>query len=238
MAIARTLRRKLLPAFLMLISATAAAGSERIVFLGDSHSVGAMGARLHSLLRQAYPGFQVESHGLSGASPSHYYSAQASRRTLRYGYVKRLDGSTRVTNYGTNATAPWIRDLLASGPELIIVEFGDNFANYGGSFPGATINTQLSGLVAEIVRAPRYAPERCFFITPTFGEKRAPYNKTDERLSALIAAIRDALQGRCRIIDSTQLPGFASGLVKTTDGIHLTNAWGNKWADAILEAIR
>jgi hypothetical protein len=224
--------------FFVLYFSTSEPAQSRIVTIGDSHMAGSFGERLHARLRAIKPGVAIESHGLSGASPSHYFNEDPARRRLSFGYVERKGAQTRSVPHGQTATAPFARTLIAASYDLFILEFGDNMANYKGAFSGAAIRAQVERAMKEVTASRDYHPDACIWISPTHGEKRAPYEKNPERLQTLIAEIRRALGGRCRLIDSSALPGLVQGQVRTTDGLHLTREWAQRWADAVLAELR
>lgn len=206
---------------------------KRVVFIGDSHVMGYMGERLHGLMRSAAPGATVETYGLSGSAPGHFASPNASQRTMSIGFSERINETTRTVPYNTPATAPYLGDLLNKPYDLLLLEFGDNIANYRGAFPAASIRAQVEMAMQVIVRSRDYSPTNCFWITPTFGQTKAPYQKTTVRLKELIQEIEASIAGRCQLVDGTKLPAIRDGEVQTVDGLHLTRDWAYNWATAI-----
>lgn len=161
----------------------------------------------------------------------------------------------QVTRRGIVGSKPsaWTRGPLQSliaqqRPNLMVFEFGDNLTNYRAStFSPSVIEEEIQGLMDAIPHD--FPPERCFFVTPTFGEpgpiNGADFGKNTQRLRRVIEVMTRVIQrnqNRCYVIDSTRLPNLTettdrsrrtSTSVTTFDSLHLDEASGRRWAQSV-----
>lgn len=126
-----------------------------------------------------------------------------------------------------------------TNPQRIIIELGDNFADYKN--PKFNESVTKKEVVLMVNALDKYSPHStCYWITPTRTDKPATgaYKKTNERLKQVITAIKKYASTRCTDIDSTQDIGLSQNDLSTVaDGIHFNSTNGRKWANAVAKKI-
>lgn len=209
------------------------ANAQSILQIGDSHTVGPMGAQLYKRLSDA--NYSTRSVGLVGASGSHYASE---KRTLKYGFVDRKENGSITTKGNTvEKLSTYIKSM---NPSFIVIELGDNFANYSGALNKAAAQNQVKLVLSEIEKTDYKKP--CFWIGPTWTNKSGQntYQKTNARAKALSDIIKQTTEPRCTYIDSLEILK-ENEVVTNPDGLHMNQKtgtlWGNRAADAILKQI-
>lgn len=207
------------------------AHAQSILQIGDSHTVGPMGAQLYKRLSEA--NYSTRSVGLVGASGSHYASE---KRTLNYGFVDRKENGSMLTKGNTvEKLSTYIKNM---NPSIVVIELGDNFANYSGALSSPSAENQVKLILSEMEKTNYKKP--CFWIGPTWTNKSGQntYQKTNTRAQALSRIIKKTVEPRCTYIDSLELLK-ESEVVTNSDGLHMTQKtgtlWGNRAADAILK---
>lgn len=217
---------------------------ERVAVLGDSHVNGWQRCGLST--RLAAGGNAVEMHGLGGSSPAHWVAPARGTADARGRDELRARSGFMTSNVNVQVGIPMMDSVLHRfRPTAIVLEFGDNFAGYNlsrSTVNAAAVRAQVDQILARLREYPNYDPQRCFFVTPTFGERRrvngTDYQKNDAQLASLIAEIRRAVGNRCTVVDSRSLPGMASGRVGTGDGLHLNPEYCRIWANGVADLVR
>ncbi len=210
------------------------------LILGDSHVVGAFGENMHKIFREKTKE-DTRTVGLAGASPSNFVATTEKQRTLSYGFADRNNENERLVKGGNPGTLPELGPLLEKeNPNRIIIELGDNFADYKSPSANsdATAKKQVQMLLAAIDKHNPKTP--CYWVTPTWTDKSGskPYQKTNERLLSLISIIKKTAAPRCTVIDSAEGIGISKTDIKTgSDGLHFDGVNGKKWAEAAAKKI-
>jgi hypothetical protein len=222
----------LLASFLLLqIPAFAA----ETLIIGDSHVVGAFGENLHHLI-QSKTKEGVRTVGIAGGSATTFTSTNPKQRTLSFGYADRKNANEILKKGGTPATTPELKTLLReTRPTRLIVELGDNFADYKNPSKNsdAMVAQQVQLILKELL--PEHSHVTCYWVTPTWTDKPngGAYQKSNERLLQVIQLIKKAAEPRCKVIDSAQGLGLTPQNLRTTnDGLHFDGTNGKKWATA------
>lgn len=221
------------------MSAAAFANVETLI-LGDSHVVGAFGENMHKIFRDKTKE-DTRTIGLAGASPSNFVATNSKQRTLSYGFADRNNENERLIKGGTAAELPELGPLLEkTNPNRIIIELGDNFADYRtpSASSDAAAKKQVQMIISELQK--QNSKATCYWVTPTWTDKPGskPYQKSNERLLKLIDIIKKNASPRCTVIDSAQGLGIKQGDIKTgSDGLHFDSSNGKKWAEAAANKI-
>lgn len=209
--------------------------------IGDSHVAGAFGENLHKELLQQTKS-SVRTIGLAGASATSFISVNPKQRTLSFGYADRKNENEIIKKGGEAATAPELKSLiLENKPQRIIIELGDNFADYKNPNKNSdTLAEQQVKAILNVLKNEK-SDAACYWITPTWTDKpkSSPYQKSNQRLSELIQIIKKTAEPRCKVIDSMQDLGLTQSNIQTTnDGLHFNSANGQKWAKAAAAKIK
>ena len=200
-----------------------------ILIIGDSHMMHML-TNLHNQLEN--DGAAVHSYFMCGATAGDwvYPSQVASWAGCGKGEHQGrdpvvLDTQKLMPTYQLNTLiGQW-------HPNLIVVELGDGMGKYGASdVDRGWIVDQVHVLTGKIASS----GVACDWVGPTWGQDRAPYNKTDGEVKALNQVLSGAV-APCRYIDSTV---FARpGEWPTIDGSHLVPDGYRKWSTDIAQAI-
>lgn len=224
---------------IFFVSSAALANVETLI-LGDSHVVGSFGATLHKIFREKTKE-DTRTLGLAGASPSNFVATNPKQRTLSFGFADRNNENERLIKGGNSAELPELGPLLEkTNPSRIIIELGDNFADYKNPSANsdASAKKQVQMIITELEKQKSKAT--CYWVTPTWTDKSGskPYQKTNERLLKLIEIIKKNASPRCTVIDSADGVGLKKTDIQTgSDGLHFDTTNGKKWADAVAARI-
>jgi lysophospholipase L1-like esterase len=154
------------------------AKTEKVLVIGDSHTVGAFGEALVQELRAG--GAEASRFGIVGATPRTYLTEKSEGRTL-------------------------LSDLLRErNPDTVIVALGENMIDYrGGQVNRAALEKGIEPMLAAL----KMAGKKCTWVLPTWTdqEKRPPYQKSNDLLKRANALMKDIIGSRCQpsAIDST-----------------------------------
>jgi hypothetical protein len=157
-----------------------------VLFLGDSHAVGAFGHELDSLLRQEP--FEVYSYGSCGSMPDWWSIGQPTN----CGYWDHV--GMKAPRSVPGALTPLLEDLLSRlHPDVTIVELGAFLVRDSSVSLGDAVS-QLDRMMLAI----REAGSRCIWIGPADGRAFDPQRFADF-YSALLEV---GLERDCDVIDS------------------------------------
>lgn len=228
---------------LFLISTVSFA--QKVLQIGNSHTVGPFGESLTQELR--HHSLQVRSVGLIGASGSHYASENEKKRTLNYGFIDRKTNGKEIKVNGSRSVEKLSTYINDEEPDIVVIELGDNFANYSGTVKNineVNSNTFAKSEVKKILAQLDSSQfnKKCFWVGPTWTDKSGNniYKKTNARAKALSDLIKKTVEPRCAYIDSTVL--LDKNEVKTSsDGLHMSaqtgQLWGKRTAAEILKGV-
>lgn len=220
-------------ALLVLLSSSMAFANVDTLIIGDSHVVGDFGGTLHKLVYE-HSKENTRTVALAGASPHNFVASGEKGRTLSYGFADRKNGNERIIKGGEKATLPELGNLLEeTNPNRIVIELGDNFADYKN--PSANVEAVTKREVNMILEKLKQTKADCYWVTPTWTDKPGTgiYKKNNERLQQVIAAIKKSASPRCTVIDSTNIGIGKNDISTVSDGIHFNSANGSKWATAV-----
>lgn len=220
-----------------------------VLMLGDSYTVGGMGDAVYKELTARNLAGGVNQYSVCDSSPHNWIKATRVGTPCGYG-IRNTKGINKFWT-GTKIFEPFATMAKKENPDTFVFAFGDNFARYadGGSLMQLVENgakKQVAEILAIAKRSPKFRKDRCFWITPTWGERPRKItrgmegrHKNDKRLLELITWIREALDGHCQMIDSTQLPGMAPGAIKfkKNDAQHPDWDQGQAWGKAVVDEI-
>ncbi|WP_291516599.1 SGNH/GDSL hydrolase family protein [Bdellovibrio sp. ArHS] len=211
------------------------------LIIGDSHVVGPFGENLHKYFNEVAQE-NVRTVGLAGGTARSFTDSSAAKRTLSYGFADRQNDRQKIIPGGTKATAPLLSALLdETKPQRLIVELGDNFADYKSPTPQSdkAVVAQVKQITETLTKG-KFSGS-CYWVTPTWTDKvgSKPYYKSNERLARVISIIKTEVEPRCRVIDSTRDIGVTEKDIRTTaDGLHFDAKNGAKWARGVANRIR
>jgi hypothetical protein len=198
------------------------ADSPRILYIGDSHTVGTFGRTLDAHLRQI-EGAVVATYGICSSSPEWFFTGQS---THCGAFLRPESGKERRLQ---SAPSPDVIKLLDRlHPETTIVALGAN--QLRGTVEDA--RKQIHHLISEI----HAHQSRCIWVGPP--DERFVSKKAQGKFYEMLSSISVSLD--CPLIDSRRFTQYPP---KGGDGIHYDSlgpkgsaqakAWGEQVATAI-----
>jgi hypothetical protein len=189
------------------------------LLIGDSHSVGAFGKTLDSLLRSD-PSREVRTVASCGSIIRWFYTGTPTP----CGFLK-IDANGKVTE-ALKAPTPLLPELLAEKkPDLIIVELG---ANYMVGYPEATLIRDVDQLLKEIDST----GAKCLWVSPPDSRKYR------EERKLLVARLEKLVNARCQWFDSLQHTRYPES---GGDGVHYSTSSlipvAREWASQVHRVI-
>ena len=192
-----------------LLAVPAAAEPPRILFIGDSHSVGPFGQELDRLLRET--GASVLTRAVCASAPRSWVAG--TRHHCGFFY-RDADGATRR---GTKeASTPPLAGLLSQhNAAWTVVQLGGNL--HGGA--PATVKAQVGDLARRVAEA----GSKCLWVGPP--------NRRDNGggFDAWYAAIKEGADPYCVFLDSRPVTPYPP---MGGDGIHYGGPAGTATAKA------
>lgn len=186
---------------------------DRVLHIGDSHTVGIYGREMDKLLRST--GARVETYGSAGSSPNWWLSGHATKSGF---FGKDENGSVDApANWREPHPTPKLPDLLGRfRPNIVMISLGANMIGADGKY----IESEVRKL-ADIAKA---SGAKIIWVGPPDGrESSKPGAKQDKLYAHLIKAASQY----GAFIDSRPLTEYpASG----GDGVHYWGKEGSKIA--------
>jgi hypothetical protein len=211
---------------LAILPRSAFAEEHRILYIGDSHSVGTFGRTLDALLRKA-PGFQVSTYAVCSSSPDWFFTGQA---THCGAFFHPWEGSAQSLQH---APAPLLTPLLEKlHPEFTIVALGAN--QLRGTIEDA--KKQIHRMTSEI-----HAKEsRCIWVGPP--DEGFISHAAQDRFYEMLTSSLSTLD--CPLIDSrkfTKYPPQGGDRIHYDSlgaaGVSIGQNWGKSVGELILNAV-
>ncbi len=190
-----------------------------VLLIGDSHSVGAFGKTLDSLLRSD-PSREVRTVASCGSIIRWFYTGTSTP----CGFLK-IDASGKMTET-LKAPTPLLSGLLSEKkPDLIIVELG---ANYMVGYPDATLVRDTEQLLQDIDST----GAKCLWVSPPDSRKYR------EERKLLVARLEKLVSARCQWFDSLQFTRYPD---TGGDGVHYSTSSmipiAKEWASQVYKVI-
>lgn len=203
----------------------------RLIYLGDSHTVGTFGQRLASKLAAHYPTTAIKRYGVVGASASHWSKKDNFLlRKLKYGYFCDGDG----TKHGAvPANFPTATQLFqSSSPESVVVALGTNDVKAGCRI--ADKEEQMAAAKALISQI--HPSSKCVWVGPTEQPSDGPIGQYcgQEKIKSFIDNLKSTVSSRCTFVDSRKI--FYQGkaiLPNRKDKLHYDGDLANYWAERV-----
>ncbi|MBI2662650.1 hypothetical protein HYX11_04290 [Candidatus Woesearchaeota archaeon] len=199
--------------FILLLSSSALA--EKILFIGDSHSVGTYGTEINKLLSKDNT---VRHYAMCGASPSWWFNNQADSC-----------GSLYITETGKTSTlskTPKLADLISDfQPTIVIITMGGN--------PAGKTPSNYDKNVASLVKIIIDQNIKCYWIGPPGKNDPTEAAQRDQRYEAIIKG----LSNNCILIDSRDKVKLNKDEIHFSDNTRPTQ-WAQKVYDEISPGLK
>ena len=134
---------------------------------------------------------------------------------------------------------PW-KNLSAlseeTGATHVVINLGDNmfdWRRFGGISLGSVRGKEfIKNEVNQLLKSMK-AGQECTWIGPVYHNPGRVYRKPNSEVDKLYEALDEALDGKCRLIDSR--PAFTS--TSPNDGLHLTDSESAEWGAFLADKI-
>jgi hypothetical protein len=213
-------------------SATAALKKKRVLYLGDSMSMGAFGTTLDHEMRAA--GFDVYTFVAGGATP-YYWLSRYSTINGPIGYWEKTPRSERRQNI--TSAVPKIESLLERyDPDVVVVQTGTNLYSALRSKRRSKADNvkEVEGLLNHMVEAATQGGRKCYWITPP----EAHPDRYPTELQAELAELTKRVVGReAKVFDSRKVTSYTDPY-PTNDGIHYGATEARQWANFVANDFR
>lgn len=216
-------------AFLLCFAFAATAQGARVLFLGDSMSMGSFGTTLDQRLRDA--GHEVHTYATGGATP-YYWLKEFDTISSDIGHwVKTPDSEKRVR---VVKAVPKVEDLMKKiNPDVVVIQTGTNlYASLRSKrqTPAERVQT-VEYMVDRMCRAVTATGRKVYWITPPDAHEK----KFSRELQTQMRELMKRVAGKHgRVFDSWSVTKFTEPY-PAEDGIHYgpedAAAWAGKVAD-------
>jgi hypothetical protein len=197
----------------------------RVLYLGDSMSIGAFGQTFDSSLRSS--GFQVHTVVAGGATPYYWLkSYQPLPCTIGY-WEKSGDGERRL---GYVRAVPKIEDLmLATKPNVVVVQTGINlYATLRSKRRPKEENVEeITSLIGRMCHVIAGSGALSYWVLPPHSHEERYSRELQEELASIMRAIVEQYGGS--VFESREVTKFVDPY-PATDGIHYGPAEARDWA--------
>jgi len=198
---------------------------DRVLHIGDSHTVGIYGQEMDKHLRAT--GAKVETYGSAGSSPLWWKTGQTTRSGF---FSKNAEGQTvQPANWKDPHPTPKFKDLVGRfQPNVIMISLGANLIHSSG----AAIEKQ----VHEMAQMAQASGAKIIWVGPPDGRES---KKPTEKQTQLYEHLQRAASQYGDFIDSRPLTEYpATG----GDGVHYWGTEGSRiarnWAKEVFEQIQ
>lgn len=219
---------------LLLVSLWLSAGSEaadgkaRILYLGDSLSIGAFGQTLDSSMRSS--GFQVHTVVVGGATP-YYWLKNYQALPCTIGFWEKSEASERRVGYVR--AVPKIEDLMAgTKPNVVVVQTGINlYATLRSKRRPKEENVaEVRSLIDQMCHAIAEAGAVSYWVLPPHSHEERYTSELQEELASIMREVVGRYEGT--VFESRKVTKFVDPY-PATDGIHYGPAEARGWAEKV-----
>lgn len=214
-------------------------GTRKVLFLGDSLTVGPFGRELQSFLSEQVSERRLFIYASCGASPEHWLDDEAPY-VSKCGFRVKTPSTFQLGEFEKGSppkpfSTPKLTPLLNQiRPTTVIVQMGTNWFDLVEQHPGSEEILRLGAFLERFVDAIQNAPGRpaLIWITPPDS---ARFRAVQGSVTKLLTSA--GKRKRFTVIDSSSMvryePGQSGG-----DGIHYFGADAAKWADGVKKRLR
>ena len=208
----------------------------RILFIGDSLTVGGFGETLQDLLVTRYGSENVFVYGSCGSAPQHWLTVEPVHVT-KCGYRERTPQRTAVLDYKNGVrpppvATPKIEKLLwLHKPQVVIVQLGTNWFD---DLLGRNNDEEIKKMTQSLDRlAAALRGKQVIWVLPPDTTKFS--HAVQNIVRQLIA--KAGRTWRFDWIDSTQMTHYVNGRTGS-DGVHYNTEAGADWARGVMKQLQ
>ncbi len=207
------------------------AAQPKILYLGDSLSMGAFGRTLDEQLRSRKN--EVHTYVAGGASP-YYWLSRFEPISCSIGYWEKTPNAQRRVGYVR--AVPKVEALLKKiKPDVVVIQTGVNlYATLRSKRREHTENVKLvEGLIADMCRAVHSTGAHSYWITPPESHPKRFSPALQQQLSEIMKRVVGGLGGQ--IFQSAEVTTWTASYPSNSDGIHYGPDQSIDWANQVVE---
>lgn len=205
-----------------------AARASRVLYLGDSLSIGAFGQTFDQSMRSS--GFEVHTVVAGGASP-YYWLKNYQSLPCTIGFWEKSPSSERRVGYVR--AVPKLEDLLDSHqPHVVVVQTGINlYATLRSKRRTKSENVaEVTSLIEQMCYSIAKSGATSYWVLPPHShERRYPMSLQDE-LAGIMRSVVNRYEGK--VFESQEVTQFDDPY-PATDGIHYGPEEARGWAQKV-----
>lgn len=232
-SVARKLRQRVVEIAAVVLTAglASAQSAQRILFLGDSHSLGAFGENLDRSLREQ--GLEVSTFATAAGGPHYWLEKHASISASLGSWEKTPQKERREE---VSMAVPKVESLLRScRPDVVIVQAGAQL------FPPLRMGNpesrgQVKTAIEEFCRTISEARAWIYWIDPPDSHPKRVPPALHSDLAEMIREVVGRYQGR--VFDSMAATRWSLPYPDQSDGMHYGVVEARQWAEAVTTDFR
>ena len=214
-------------------------GFRKVLYVGDSLTVGPFGREMQSFLCEQFSENRVYMYASCGSSPEHWLDSEPTYlskcgcrvKTPSTFLLREFEKGQPPKPFATPKLIPLLEQIH---PTSVVVQLGTNWFDLLEQHPGADEMTRLSALLDHFVDTIQSAPGRpaLLWITPPDSARFRAIQGNVTKL--LVSAGR---RKRFTIIDSSSMVRYEPGQ-SGNDGVHYFGADAMRWAEGVKKRLR
>ncbi len=200
----------------------------RVLYLGDSMSIGAFGKTFDSLMRSS--GFQVHTVVAGGATP-YYWLKSYQSLPCTIGFWEKSESSER--RLGFVRAVPKIEDLMSTTkPNVVVVQTGINlYATLRSKRRPKEENVQeIASLIEQMCYVIAESGALSYWVLPPHSHEERYSKELQEELASIMRGIVEKYEGT--VFESQKVTHFIDPY-PATDGIHYGPTEARGWAEKV-----
>jgi hypothetical protein len=204
------------------------AKSSRILYLGDSLSIGAFGQTFDHSLRSS--GFQVHTVVAGGASP-YYWLKSYQSLPCTIGFWEKSPSSERRLGYVR--AVPKLEDLISEHkPNVVVVQTGINlYATLRSKRRSKQENvTEVTSLIEQMCYSIAKAGATSYWVLPPHSHEKRYSKELQMELTSIMQGVVKKYEGE--VFESQKVTRFEDPY-PATDGIHYGPTEARGWAEKV-----
>lgn len=210
--------------------------TDRVIYVGDSHTVGAFGQRLAKNLETVLGKSPVKRYGVVGSASQHWNKKDNSAiRKLDIGYY--CDGDGQVSGKAPKKDFPTLSQLFQGDEPTVVIALGTNDLY---SKCNVTDKTEQMAAVKELLSQLR-SKSKCIWVGPTEQPATGVIGKKcgQPRIKTFIDNLKATVRERCTYIDSREIKSKGKAILPNrSDNLHYTGDLADHWADGVSVRIK
>ncbi len=216
-------------AFSLIRSSEAAAS--KVLYLGDSMSMGAFGKTLDEKMRSEE--LEVHTYVAGGASP-YYWLSRYDPISCSIGYWEKTPAMEKRVGY--IRAVPKVEELVEKcKPDVVVVQTGVNlYASLRSKRRTKEENVKLvESLIIDMCRAVHSTGAFSYWITPPASHPKRFPSDLQEELTSIMKRVVGGMGGR--VFESAEVTNWTASYPSHSDGVHYGPDESTDWAAKVAD---